>query len=230
MPRLGDFIGALLSDAVQARVRADLESLKIAEAYSGHDLLKYLPVPHFRLPDITVDFPVIVSSLQGESPANGGKLFDEPIRADIQRNVRRALLESGIRLSNAQRLKVYAAVEQRSKRLFEPGPQALLSSQNMSNDLAIEASSSVKKLLKASDEQAHRLPKLESALKRSLRVLLLTKLAQSPSLQVAVASDEIKLHSDNDSLLRVRLTITEDAYEVINRDDDNTQGFILTPE
>src|SRR6267154_326622 len=104
MPKLGDFIGALLSDAVQARVRADIEALKVAEAYSGHDLLKYLPVPRFRLPDITVDFPVIVSSLEGASSTSNGKLFGEPIRADIQRNVEDALLESEIRLSNAQRL------------------------------------------------------------------------------------------------------------------------------
>jgi hypothetical protein len=229
MPKLGEFIGALLTDVVQARVRADMESLKIAEAYSGHNLLKYLPVPRFRLPDITVDFPVVVSSLQGEPPAAGGKLFDEPTRSEIQQSVKRALQESEVSLSNAQQIKVIAAVERRSKQLFKAGPQVLLSSQNISNEIARAASSSMKGALKASDKQADKLSKFESMMKISMRELLVTKLAQSPYLQVAVASDEIKQHGANDSLLRVRLTITEDAYEVINR-DDTTQGFILTPE
>jgi hypothetical protein len=229
MPKLGEFIGALITDVVRSRVRADMESLKIAEAYSGHDLLKYLPVPRFRLPDITVDFPVVVSSLEAEPPAVGGKLFDEPTRADILQSVRSALLESEVSLSSAQRRKIYDAVERRSKQLFQAGPQALLSSQMISNEIAKAASSSIKGSLKVSDIQADKLPKFENVMKSSMRALLAAKLAQSPYLQVAVASDEIKLHGDNESLLRVRLTITEDAYEVINR-DDTTEGFILTPE
>src|SRR4051812_27940222 len=114
MPTLGMFIGALLTDSVQARVRADMESLKIAEAYSRHDLLKHMPVPRFRLPDITIDFPVIVSSLQEGELVGGGRLFDEPTRLEIQKTVRAALLESGIRLTNSERGQVYTAVERRA--------------------------------------------------------------------------------------------------------------------
>jgi len=74
--------------------------LKIAEAYSGHDLLKYLPIPRFRQPDITVDFPSWFRHWK-ESPRRAAEIYltsrPEPARADMQRSVRRALLESEIR-------------------------------------------------------------------------------------------------------------------------------------
>jgi len=228
MPKLGDFIGALLADAAQARVRADLEALKIAEAYSAHDLLKHLPVPRFRLPDITVDFPVLVSALEGTPAKAGDRLFDQPTRDELTKIVRGALTESEISLAAAARDKVAAAVVQRARQLFEPGPQFLLSPARVSGDLAAAAAAAAKAGLKESARAAETLKKFEAATKAAVQALLLTKLVQSPSLQVTVTSADIKSHGNPDSVIRVRLTITEDAYEVINRDEG--QGFYLTPE
>lgn len=227
MPKLGEFIGALLSDAAQARVRADLEVLKIAEAYSAHDLLKHLPVPRFRLPDITVDVPVLVSALEGV-PKGGDRLFDQPTRDELTKLMRVALTESEISLVATAQDKVSAAVLQRAKLLFETGPQLLLSPSKVSGDLAAVAAHEVKAGLKDHDREAEKVRKFEVATKASLHALLLAKLVQSPSLQVIVASADIKSHGNPDSIVRVRLTITEDAYEVINRDEG--QGFSLTPE
>ncbi len=229
MPRLGEFIGALLSDSVQARVRADLESLKVAEAYSQHDLLKHLPVPRFRLPDITIDFPVVVAALEGEPPVGSGQIFDAPATADTRRAVERAVADAGLRLTSADQKKVSAAVDGRVKTVFAAGPRVLLSSARLANDFAATAVAAVKEVVRTRDAPADQLMKFEGAMKTSMRALLLTKLTQSPYLQVLVGSDEIKAHGDTSSLLRVRLTITEDAYEVIDR-DDGTDTFILTPE
>lgn len=227
MPKLGEFIGAILSDAAQARVRADLEVLKIAEAYSAHDLLKHLPVPRFRLPEITVDVPVLVSALE-DVPKSGDRLFDQPTRDELTKLVRAALTKSEISLAAAALDRVSAAVFQHAKRLFEPGPQFLLSPAKASGDLAAAAANEVKADLKDRDREAERLKEFEVITKASVHALLLTKLVQSPSLQVIVASADIKSHGNPDSLVRVRLSITEDAYEVIDRDEG--KEFYLTPE
>ena len=75
MPYLGDFLGHLLSEITMARVQADLEAVRVAELYAGHPLLKTLPVPHFRLPTLTLDVPVAVKSIDevqpGASPRGG---------------------------------------------------------------------------------------------------------------------------------------------------------------
>lgn len=229
MPKLGEFIGALLSDVSQARVRADLEALKIAESYTSHDLLRHLPVPRFRLPDITVDFPVMVSGIEGGADAGQKKLFEQPLSNDMSKLVRRSLLESGVKLSYPERRKVYAAVQRKSKQLFQKGPQMLLNSHKVSLELSAAASNAVGNVLKARGEKGEQLPRLEGILKGGVKSLLLDKLAESPRLQVNVTSGEIKGHGDNESLLRVRLVISEDAYEVVSRDGEDS-GFVLTPE
>ena len=227
MPKLGAFIGALLSDAVQARVRADLEAVKIAEAYSRDDLLKHLPVPRFRLPDITVEIPVLVSSVEGLTDAAGGRSFGQPTSAELTKAVRAGLKQSGIRLARTETDKVLAAVDHRAVELFEAGPQLLLSAASVSNELATTAVSTVKSTLRR-EVNAEQLVELRGATRASLATLLSAKMVESPYLEVVVTSGEIKSHADSESIVRVRLTISEDAYEVIPRDDG--QGYLLTPE
>uniref|UniRef100_C6E1E1 Uncharacterized protein n=1 Tax=Geobacter sp. (strain M21) TaxID=443144 RepID=C6E1E1_GEOSM len=227
MPKRGEFVGALLADAVQARVRADLEALKIAEAYSGHELLKHLPVPRFRLPDITVDFPVLVSGM-GEEPQGGGSggLFAPPKKTEVTKVVRKALLDAKIQLNYAERGKVYAAAHLQVNKLFKAGPQMLLSSQKVSGQVAAMAANAVVRVMNARGEKPENLPQMTSAVSDSLKMLLITKLTESPHLKVNVGSGEIKTHGDSESLMHVRLTISEDAYEVVSRDE----GFSLVPE
>lgn len=228
MPKLGEFIGALLSDAAQARVQADMEALKIAEAYSSHELLKHLPVPRFRLPDITVDFPVLVTALVGEPAANGGRPFDAPKGEELAKAVRAPLGELDKRLPTSVRDTVAKAVVDRAERLFSSGPQFLLSPGKVASDLAAAALNEVRAALKDRDVDDAKLEGFGAAAQASFKALLLAKLVKSPFLQVSVAAGDIKAHDDNESVMRLRLTITEDAYEVINRDEG--PGFILTPE
>ena len=227
MPKLGEFIGALLSDVVQARVRADLEAVRVAEAYSGHELLKHLPVPRFRLPDITVDVPVLVTAVGGVSAEAGGRSFGQPTSAEITKAVRAGLSGSGIRLPRPESTKVVAAAIERATVLFETGPQLLLSPRKVSGELAASVVSAVRDT-PTRDIADERLMALETATRESLGALLASKLVESPSLQVMVTAGEIKAHADSDSLVRVRLTISEDAYEVVPRDDG--PGYYLTPE
>ncbi len=229
MPKLGEFIGAILSDAVQARVRADMEALKIAELYSGHELLKHFPVPRFRLPDITVDFPVAVTATGEAPPGTEGKFFKAPEKTELTLVVRKALLAAEVYLPYSERRKVYAAVHRNAKILFEGGPQILLNSQKVSKEITTTASAVTSGLIKARGEEPDNLMVLEGSLRIGMQNLLLQKLTESPHLKVNVSSSDIKMHGDSESLLRVRLTISEDSYELISRNDGG-QGYTLTPE
>lgn len=227
MPKLGEFIGTLLSDAAQARVQADLETLKLAEVYSAHELLRHLPVPRFRLPDISVEFPVLVVASEGAPAKPGGKLFDDPSRDELAKAVRDGLAKSEPPLSETIRKKAVDVVLGRAKVLFADGPRALLSADKISGDLAVTMAKELEAGLRRGDSAA-RLVSLESDVRDSLKALLIAKLVNSPSLQVGVGAGDIKAHDDNDSVMRVRLTITEDAYELVDRNEG--RGFTLTPE
>jgi hypothetical protein len=227
MPKLGEFIGALLADAAQARVRADLEAIRIAQAYSGHELLKHLPVPRFRLPDITVDVPLLVSSVEGIGGESGGRLYDQPSATEITRAVREGLNASAVRLPRTEVTKISRAAADKAAELFAAGPQVLLNQLKVSSELAGIVVRSVKAVLGA-DLPDDRLQVLETATRTSLTALLTSKLLRSPYLEVIVTASEIKSHGDNESVVHVRLTISEDSYEVVQRDDGS--GYYLTPE
>lgn len=57
---LSDYLGHLLSSVAKARMQADLETLRIAEQYHSHPLLKHFPVPRVRLPKVELSIPVIM--------------------------------------------------------------------------------------------------------------------------------------------------------------------------
>ena len=227
MPRLGDVIGALLSEAVQARVLADLAAVRIADAYSRDELLRHLPVPRFRLPDITVDIPVLVSAVRGPNTQADARLMAGPTSTEIAKIVGDGLTGSGISLTPTNVGIVQKAVAVRAKALFEIAPQLTLSPAKASTDLAGSVVAAVRDVSKSAIAR-ERLQALEATTAAALTALLSRKVVQSPSLEVLVTSGQIKAHGDDSSVVRVRLTIAEDAYDVTTRDDG--ESYFLSPE
>ena len=229
MPPLSDFIGALLADAAQARVRADLEALKIAEVYSAHDLLKHLPVPRFRLPDITIDAPVVVTGTTVPTADTVGRIFDAPARAEVTAAITRALADARIALPAKQRTKVTSAAFGAAEALFKTPRRALVSARAASAAMSVAAVDSAVALVEGGAVTPEIRKRLESAMKDSLHVLMVSKVSPAPQVQVDVVASEIKAHGNDASVVRVRLTISEDAYEVTGAGDGGA-GFTLTPE
>jgi hypothetical protein len=227
MPRLGEFLAALLSDAAQARVRADLETVRIAEAYVRDPLLKNLPVPRFRLPDITVDVPLLISQVEGTTDSPSGLPFDEPTSGELRNAVRAGLRGAGIRVPRPAVSRVPAELIERARTLFQSRTLRLLNPAAVSDDIAgmlVDiAGTAIEGGL--SGDQAEQ---LRTTTREAVSALLVTKMRPSLSWEVAITAAEIKAQGDGDSIVRLRLTISEDGYEVIAR--DSGQGFLLTPE
>ena len=57
---LSDFIGTIVQETARARMLSDMESIRLAELYYGDMYLKHLPVPHFKMPEISIEMPVAV--------------------------------------------------------------------------------------------------------------------------------------------------------------------------
>jgi hypothetical protein len=225
MPRLGEVLAALLSDAALARVRADVETVKIAEVYNQDPILRNLPVPRFRLPDITVDVPLLILQVEGATDSASGLPFDEPSPTELRNVVRAGLRAAGIRLPRPAVSRVPAELIERARALFQSRTLRLLNPALVSDDIAGMLVDIVGAAV-GRDLPSDQVDQLRSATKEAMSAVLVTKLRLSLSWQVAVTAAEIKAQGDGDSIVRLRLTLSEDGYEVIARDD----GFQLTPE
>ena len=86
MPYLGDFLGQLMSEIALARMQSDLETVRLAELYAEHPLLRTLPVPHLRLPNVDLEVPVLIQASEppraDESPRGGVKVSELRRRFD----------------------------------------------------------------------------------------------------------------------------------------------------
>jgi hypothetical protein len=58
---MSDYVGFIFSEITRARVIADAESRRIAEIYSTDEILKEFSVPRFKIPEMNLAIPVIVS-------------------------------------------------------------------------------------------------------------------------------------------------------------------------
>lgn len=63
MPKLTDYLGSIISSITNARVMADIQTVKVAEEYAKHELLKHFSVPRMRLDDVELTIPVALDQL-----------------------------------------------------------------------------------------------------------------------------------------------------------------------
>lgn len=225
MPRLGDVIAALLSDVALARVQADLEMARVADVYRRDPLLQHLPVPRFRLPELVVDLPVLVTDAGREAVREAAHPAG-PSAEELRDAVQYALGNAQIEVSPEQFAQIIRHAERQLARLLEGEQRLLLSSDRLSADLAAAVADTVGKELGADD--AERLDPLRASFEKRMRTVLASKASQALAVNVSVAAGAIKAHGDAESTVRLRLTVAEDAYEVVLADDGI--GYSLSPE
>lgn len=225
--KLGDVLGAMLADVARARVQADVESLRIAETYARDPLLKHLPVPRFRMPDLVVDLPVLVDGVAGSTGTGEPWKTPQPTKTEIVNSVKEGIMRSDVKLTKAQSTAVTEAVALHADKLYAKDDTAKLSPGSIARELSTETVGTVRSKLRK-DPTGEQLRVLEKVTEASITSLLAAKLAPSPTTDVKFTSEEIKNHGDAGNVVRLRVTISEDSYEVVDRDDG--QGYTLSPE
>lgn len=66
MPNLNEYLGSIVSSISNARVLSDLQTVKIAEQYANHNLLKHFSIPRMRIDDIEMTIPIGMNRIKNE--------------------------------------------------------------------------------------------------------------------------------------------------------------------
>ena len=232
MPNLGDYLGQLLSEISIARMHADLETVRLAELYAEHPLLRTLPVPHVRLPVVELDVPVLVESSpdsRAEESARGGVKLEDMARkfGDV---LDARLSQAGVALTAADRKRVQSALDGRLALRGVPIEVAVDVS-GVANDLSETALRAMDELKATSRTPKPVLPEGFAAdLKATVRREFLALRTPPSRLSVRVTSAEIRDDGTPESVIRLHLSASEAGLEWTTVGPEGEQQDRLVPE
>jgi hypothetical protein len=232
MPYLGDYLGHLLSEITISRVQADLEAVRVAELYANHPLLRNMPVPHFRLPTITLDVPVVIKEMEeakaGESPRGGVVL--PAMRESFDRLLDLHLERAKIKLSDTEKANLDEALKQTISTSTQP-PYVSINVIHIADELvstAMKAIGDPKR--KRSSVESLRLEKVTDELKAAVRLEFLNLREVPPRLSVLVTTAELREAGPKELMANLHLSISEEAFEWTVIESQGKSNDRLVPE
>ncbi len=227
MTNLGDYLGQLMSEVVTARVHADLETVRVAELYASHPLLRHMPIPRVRLPEIEMEVPVVIAGSdhprQGESPRGGGKTKDA--RKQFDKLLQKHLTANRVRLSADQREQLMSALDEAMDKPDVP-VEVAVDTNRFADRLTNAAIGSLSDTI--GKEKASVVSK---ALGDEARLTMLALRSPPPRISALVETGQVREAGPAETVTRLRLTIREDSMELTTIDsDDGKQTTRLVPE
>jgi len=209
MTNLGDYLGNLIAEVTIARMQADIEAVRIAELYSSHPLLRNMPIPHFRLPAVELDVPVVIKNLEASKSENAprGTPSLAETRIVFDKVLAKTLREENIRLSPKQNRALKKSLDQKVVSLTQPREVAV-----DINRVAKELSSTASKTLTSAGLNA-KTQNLIQKINALARVEFLNLRKQPKRLQVLVNTSDIREAGPTENITRLHLKITEEAFE-----------------
>lgn len=209
MPKLGDYLGHILSEITIARMHADVEAIRVAELYADHPLLRHMPVPRFRMPNLEIDVPVVINKVDqsDEDDSQHGTPKIAEMRKAFDKVLLSVMTKEKVQLTQVLTNKLKNAVDRKMISLTRPNEIAL-----DLNRVSIEFTNTALKVLGGAIDPEKKMIFSEK-LKDSLRVEFV-KLRKKPSrLDVLVTTSEIREAGPSEVITHLHLKISEEGYE-----------------
>ncbi len=212
-----------------ARVQADLEAVRLAELYASHPLLRHMPVPHFRLPTMTLDVPVAITGMEeakpGESPRGEVALpvMRERFAAVLESHMERARIE----LSESEMADLGQALDRITASPSRP-PYLSVSTLHVGDELVETVVRAVGNSRRGVESE--RIEKLAGELKTAVRQEFANLRTAPPRLLVSVTTAELKESGPQEVLAQLHLSISEDAFQWSVIESQGKSDHRLVPE
>lgn len=252
MPYLGDFLGLILEEITKSRVQADIETIRMAEMYAQDDLLKNMPVPRFRLPDLTFEIPIAIEGIEKDANVTGEELpdFGKMLSAFLEilsNRIKPEPFYSTIE-SNMEQLK--KAISEKIEAI-KKSPDESKNVKHVADLLIAEAGKTLTQLsgqIKQSKRFKDAIKKvLEDIRQPTYRVFNQLKPKPVPSperVKIIATTSKLKEMAPDTTVSRLVLKIREEGMETIleeSEDEDESENalssrftekkrFLLTPE
>jgi len=224
MPYIGDFLGQLMAEVTIARMKADLETVRIAEIYASHPLLKNMPIPRFRLPTVEIDVPMVINNM--EQPDENAKPKMVELKIAYNNLVSAAFKEENIKLSAVQQKRMNEILEKEFERMDKPN-EPITSLNQVADNFTKATSRGLKELGILTDESKI------SGFTKKIQTLGRQKFQDfrkpTTRLDALIKTSEIKEAGPKESIAIFRLKIDEEAYEwtTVETDEGTSDKLVI---
>jgi hypothetical protein len=230
MADIGQLVGTLLGSLAQARRIADEETVAIAEYYRESPLLEGMSVPRVRVPEMTLELPVLI---QSHDEGKDAELQDDKvIVGEVTAELGLALKEQDVQLTEAQKKRFSARIQCELT--------AIRRAQDSGQRLQREH---IVRIVDASFAEIAKAAELDKKLSRAQVRIVASRLQKTardvafkqepvpPRIEASIITAEVKEHADAGNVARLRVVLKEEGLEwdVIDHADGTTSRR-LSPE
>lgn len=235
MPKLGDILGTIVREVTRAKARADFETVYLARVYqeSKDDLLREMPVPHFRLPEVTVELPIAIGDIE---PGNTDwetelkNMLAQPTNDQIEEALKTSAQESGAEIAPAKLKSIAANVGKGWKNIWT-GPKVIIGSGPAVKELSKSLDEELEKPDVISRGGETKKGDIKKSFEKKLQDIIYAKLRSGGSVEAIARTGNIKEISDPSLLTHIRFTITEECYEMaVGIDESGNETRKWVPE
>jgi len=207
MDDLGNLVGSLMVSLLKARRMADEETAKMAETYRDNPLLEGLSIPRIRIPELTIDIPVLIEGSEaGESPKPAKK---EAIVAETLKSMENTIKKEGIEVSPKfstsfkSSLNKYLAQIEKSKK-----PVVRESITRAADRAFLDAQKQSKSALSEREKNA-----LAREIRKSSFESSIQKEGTPPSILANIQTAQVKDNASKENITRMKVSFMEEGLE-----------------
>lgn len=228
MTDLGEILGMLMASVAHARRYADEETAAIAEYYKQHPLLEGMSLPRVRLPEVILDLPFLIESLDEGKPN---------VLNDLDK-IRKLVSEELRKLAEREQLTLGDLGKHFDRELaleLDWLTQSEKAGRGVSRETVIRAADNALARVLKEQVSPESLRTWQNQVAPGIRQIAskvaLKEVGTPPKITASIITAEVKEKASAVSAPRLRLSIKEEGLEwSVGRAEDGTVTKKLVPE
>jgi hypothetical protein len=207
MADLGDLLGSLMSGLIRARRMADEQTAALAEYYKDNPLLEGLSVPRIRVPELTIDMPMLIENhVEGQS----GEMEDPTKIADTaEAQLKTTLSNNNIKVHPTFHKMFLEEVKHQLELVKQTGAPIMKETvaRNVQDAFATTLTKT-KTSLTARDKEV-----IARDLRAKVSAVSIAKEPVASSIVANIITADVKERASNTSVVRLKITLKEEGLE-----------------
>lgn len=215
MADLGNVLGSLMSAVIKARKMADEQTAALAEYYKSQPLLEGLTVPRVRIPELSIDMPLLIES---EMSGSESEMKDPSTIANSAFEILKSSLDKyKIKTSSAFRRKFMAVASQNLTARKRSGVNIMPESIARTIQEAFAEAVAEERITLSAENKAE----IAHLLRTNVSKIGISKDAVASSIKTNILTTEIKDKSSSNTVMRMKITLKEEGLEWITRKNES---------